>query len=92
MAQRAFRAGSPREFDVAFFDPDELPLAWKLEIGPVEPPDVLAARVQQLHLEIVGRRIGAQVERDLVAGRQVERQRAPRQRVPGGPGQVEVEA
>ena len=60
--QDAILGRSPREVDLALLDPDLLPFARKLEVGPAEPPDVVAARVDELDLELVGRRVAPNVE------------------------------
>lgn len=52
------------------FDGDFGPLAGKLEIALIDPPDVLAAFVQQFELEIIHRRLGSEVEGEFIIGRQ----------------------
>src|SRR4030095_12943266 len=69
----AVLGGSPREIDVALLDPDRLPFAWKFEVGSAEPPDVVPARVDELDLKMIGRRVASYGEADLVVSRQVPR-------------------
>ena len=91
MLECAIGRRTPGEFDLSLANPDLSPLARKREIRAIEPPDVVASRVGQLELEIVDRRVGAHVKRDLVIGGQVERQRAVSNRVARGAGEIEIE-
>ena len=91
MPQHAVRSGPPGEVDLALLDFHQPPLARKLEVGPMEPPDIIAARVDELELELVHGRVGAQVERDFVVRRQIDRQDASRGRVPGRAAEIEVQ-
>ena len=92
MRQHAILRRAPGKIDLAFFDRHPLPFARKLEIRPVEPPDVFAAPVDQLDLKMVARRIGAQVERDFVIRGQVEWQCACGERVARGSRKIEIES
>ena len=58
----------------------------------IEPPHVVAAGIDELDLEIVYGRVRAQIERDLVVLRQIERQLAARERVARDVPEIEVEA
>ncbi len=91
LAQRPILRGSPCKLDVALLDRDQLPFMRKRDVGTAVPPDVVAACVDQLDLQIVDRRIRAQPERDCIVVRQVDRQRAPREGVTRRTTQVEVE-
>ncbi len=91
VVQRPILRRSPREFDVALLDRDQFPLVRKREVGTAIPPDVVAACVDQLDLQIVDRRVRTQPERDRIVVRQVDRQGAPRERVTCRAAQVEVE-
>ena len=68
------------------------PSARELKLPVVDPPHVVAAGVNQFELERVYRRVGADIKRDLVVRRQVDRQRAGCKRVAGGTGKIEVQA
>jgi hypothetical protein len=58
----------------------------------VDPPDVLAACIDELEFQIVYRRIAAHVKRELVVGRKVDRQRATYAGIAGDAREVEIEA
>ena len=62
------------------------------EVGPLPPPDVVAARVHQLQLEGVGRPVAAQPQREGVVRRQLQRQRAPCHRIARDAAEVVVQA
>src|SRR5262249_20052353 len=84
VAQHAIGGRSPREVDLALLDPHLPPIPWEDEVLLPEPPYVLAACVDELHLKIVDRRVAAQIERDLVVRGYIEWQRAKRQCVASG--------
>src|SRR4051794_40917224 len=92
MAESPVLCGAPRELDVPLLDANELPAGRELKIATVKPPDVLAACVDELDLQIVDRRFGPHPHRELEVLRQIERQRASCERITGGSREIEVEA
>ncbi len=90
-AKRTVLRGPPRELDLPLLDRDLLPFARKCEVRPVVPPDVVAACIDELDLQVVHRCVGPQPERDGVVLRQVERQGAARNRVARGAAEIEVQ-
>src|SRR5438093_13767001 len=91
MPQRAVAGRAPGEVDLALLDPDEPPFAGKLEVGPVEPPHVVAACIDELHLQLVYGCVGAQVERKLVVRWEIDRQGASRGRVGCGATEIDIQ-
>ncbi len=81
---------TPRELDVTLLDRHLSPVARKLEVAAVQPPDVLAALVDELELEVVHRRVGAKPERELPVLGHLERNRPPRGGPTGAALEVEV--
>src|SRR6185312_10481709 len=71
---------------------DLLPLVREDEFGTIDPPHVLAARVDQLELQCVHWRIAAYPERQFVVRRQVEWQLAPRRGVADHVAKIEIQA
>src|SRR5206468_11778134 len=61
---RPAAGGSPGEHDPALREDDAAPRRWELELPLVRPPRVLAARIDQLVLEVVRRSIAAYQERE----------------------------
>src|SRR5207247_1570605 len=57
---------TPREVQARLADGHPLPLPRKDAVALVAPPDVLAARVDELELEVVGPRLAPQPERERV--------------------------
>src|SRR5439155_10565285 len=91
MPQRAVAGRAPSELDLALLDFYKPPLARELVVGSVEPPHIVAGRIDELDLQLVHGRLGAQVERDLVVRRQIERQGSPRGGLPRGAAEIEVQ-
>ncbi len=63
---------SPGERQMALLHRLGLPVVREADVAPVQPPDVGAGRVDQLELEVVHRRVGAQPVVEPVVRRQVE--------------------
>jgi hypothetical protein len=62
----------PGEADLALLDNHPLPRGGELDVASHRPPDVLARRIDQLELEVIGRSLAPQQERELVVLRQIE--------------------
>src|SRR5262245_32759375 len=90
--ERAIGRRSPGELDLSPLDLDRLPLVWEFKVTAVDPPHVLAARIDELEFKVVHRRLTADVKGELVIGRQVDRQRTADTGIAGDPFEVEVEA
>ncbi len=81
----------PGEGEVAFLESDRGPGRRRLEFVTHRPPDVLAGRVEELDLQVVGAALPAEGERDLVVLRQVERHGAARRGPARAAGEIEIE-
>ncbi len=97
MAQRVVGCRPPGEFDLAPAHADLLPVAAEFEVGPVVPPDVLAARIDEFELQCVDGCLATNPETQFEVVGQVEWQRAPRggvavDRLPVRVGEVEIQA
>src|SRR5262249_2564670 len=92
LAQRSVLRRAPRKRNLTFLDGDPLPFAWNLEILALEPPDIVAAGVGELDLEVVRRSIPAQIKRNLVVVGKLQRQVATDEGVARGLGEIEIEA
>ena len=71
MLQFAAAEWSPRIRDLPLLRFERRPFARKNEVAAIEPPDVVAARIEQLQLEIFRRRVTANAEDELIVRRQV---------------------
>ncbi len=58
LPQRAIGRRTPREVDLPPLDPHLLPVAGELMVRAAEPPDVVAGRIDELHLEVVAPGLG----------------------------------
>src|SRR5262249_41593797 len=58
----------------------------------VDPPDILAACIDELEFQVVHRRVATHVKRELVVGRKVDRQRATYASITGNARKIEIEA
>src|SRR5262249_3060951 len=67
--ERTIRRWSPGEHNLAFLDLDLLPFAWERKVTVVDPPDILAACIDELEFQVVHRRVATHVKRELVVGR-----------------------
>src|SRR5690606_35089020 len=65
-AQDAIQVRPPGLVDMARAVTHRGPLARELVARPVHPPDIVAAGVDQLELQVVGRRVAAQLEGEAV--------------------------
>jgi hypothetical protein len=92
LAQPVVRRGPPGELELPLLDAHALPLVREREVAALEPPDVVAARVEQLELKIVDARVTADFERKLVIVGKPDRQRAARDGVARGAREVELQA
>src|SRR3546814_4874240 len=72
VAKHAVRARSPGLDDVPLLVAHRRPLRRELVAGAFDPPHVVAAFVDELHLQIVGRGIAADPERERVVFRIVD--------------------
>src|SRR5207247_7538562 len=81
----------PREADLSAPLAQDLTVARELEVAPHVPPDVGAGRVHQLELEVVRRDLASHPETKDVILRQIERYRAPDDRVAGAVDESNVE-
>ncbi|MCI0690422.1 hypothetical protein L0337_00275 [candidate division KSB1 bacterium] len=59
---------------MAFFDRNFCPFTRKLKVALIQPPDIVAADIDQLKFKVVGRRLAAQIKRELKIFRQRHRQ------------------
>jgi hypothetical protein len=69
-----------------------LPFAREVEGVPVPPPDVPAARVGQLQLQAIGRRVAVDLKADRIAIGHREREGPARDHEAASPLEIEVEA
>ena len=92
MCERTIERWSPGERHLALLDLDLLPLAWEHKITVVDPPDVLAAGIDELEFQIVCRRIATHVKRELVVGRKVDSQGTTYAGIAGDARDIEIEA
>src|SRR6266498_1087451 len=90
--ESAIVCGSPGELDLSFLDLDPLPLTWDCKITVVDPPDILAACIDELEFQVVRRCVAAYVERELVIGWKVDRQGTTRDSIARDARKVEIEA
>ncbi len=82
---------SPGEGDLPLAGGDLRPLPRVREVAAVQPPDVVAARIDQLQLEIVDWSVSPHRKGEFVVRRQVEVDLAPGDGVPRVMLEVEVE-
>ena len=88
----AAAARAPREPEAHPPQHEALPVPGGREVAPAPPPDVRAARVDELHLELGRRGLAAQREGHHIVGRELERD-VPARDGPGAvPREGEVEA
>ncbi len=86
------RTRAPGLVDLPLLEADRAPLLGKVVARPVDPPHVVAAGVDQLELQVVARRIAAQLERELVVVRILDRDRAADPGIAGDAVEVVVQA
>src|SRR5882724_7848019 len=91
LAHGATSRRSPREIDLAAPDPEGPPLRGEAEAVLLVPPDVVAARVDQLELELVGGRHPMDVEGEGISFRQWEREALARDDEATAAFEIEVE-
>src|SRR2546425_9180972 len=91
LAPGATSPRAPREIDLAAPDPEGPPLRGEAEAVLLVPPDVVAAWVDQLELELVGRRHPMDVEGEGISFRQWEREALARDHEASAAFEIEVE-
>ena len=91
LARRAAARGSPRERDLAAADAERLPVRRQREGVAMPPPDVAVARISELDLELVRRRLAAHAERERPRRRERARKRLARDHEATAAAEVEVE-
>ncbi len=84
--------GTPRLVDLAAAVLDRRPRLGEAVAGPVDPPDVVAAGIDQLELQVVARRFATQLESEAVIDRVFDVQRAADADVAGDIVEVIVQA
>jgi len=92
LRERVILARSPGKRDVVLGDPPRRPCFRHREIGPRMPPHVVAAGIDQLELQRVGRTGAAHAQVERIVRRECDRQCAAHRCVTGGAVQVVVEA
>ena len=97
MPERTIGGWPPGKRELTLLDADLLPFMWESEFRLVEPPDVFAARIDQLELQGVHRCVAAYAETQFVVVRQIQYQRAMSGRVAVdcvalGIGKIEIQA
>src|SRR5258708_7407978 len=91
VARLAATDGTPCERDLSLLRRDLAPLTGKFEITPVHPPDVLAARIDELELQVVHGSIGTHPERELVVRGQIQIDAPPGDCIAGVAMEIEIE-
>src|SRR6185295_9289686 len=88
----AAAGGTPGELDLALLVAHLPPLVRELEILAIDPPDVLAAGIDQFEFQVVHRRLAADAEGDLPVGGQLDGEGLARHGIAGAAVEIEVEA
>ncbi len=83
---------APGEADMALLDDEHLPLSGEVHVAPHRPPHVLAGPVDELELEVIGRRFAPDAEGEGVVVRQMEGERLPGDGVTAAAREGEIEA
>ncbi|MNV16690.1 hypothetical protein D3C71_1074590 [compost metagenome] len=91
-AERCFLARAPGLVDLAGAVLHRAPRLGEGVAGPVDPPHVVAAGIDQLELQVVGRRIAAQLQAELVIGRVLDAQLAADADIAGDVVEIVVQA
>src|SRR5438045_7598051 len=81
----------PRKLDVPLATGDLRPVARKLVVSLIAPPDIVAGAVDELELEIVRRALTPQVEGEDVVRREIHVQGAMNQRIAAAAVEIEVD-
>src|SRR5262245_35283350 len=81
----------PGEADMTLLDGERLPLGRELHVPPHAPPDIVAARIDELELQVVRRRRTTQAEGEGIVLGQIEVELPARDGVTAAAVEIEVE-
>src|SRR5439155_14390792 len=80
---------APRERDLALLGRERLPPRWKREAPPVAPPHIVAARIDQLELEVVRQARALDREPEPVVGGKIDLDFAAGHGIPAAAAEIE---
>src|SRR6185503_19923942 len=91
LRHRAAACGTPRELDLAGRNAYRAPIRGEIEFRVVIPPDVAAGRIGKRELELVGRSLTANVERQRITFGKRQRELLARHHETAAAFEVEVQ-